>query len=402
MKGFLITCGVGSLAALLLAAQSYTDDRREDRESTLVGALAFVEAAIETSQGIDVDFFKPSIGPTSSPGVWTLTGLVVNETAVNHSRGTNFTAVLERSCESAAAACWRLKEFRLAGAVASLSGRITDRDEAASRQDDLDRLASSLKRQLAERRETRQEVMDRYNEFAKTRAKHIADVFTQAGLDADLLVFRHFGSDLARGGPLISAGAATAGPDAAAEDVRVALGSDRPWDRLFALQELYRRLPISAPLRNYQISSYFGVRMDPITGRSAYHTGIDLVGPLGAKVRATAPGTVSFAGDRGRYGNMVEIDHGYGLFTRYGHLGEIFVEVGQPVAQDQVIAIMGSSGRSTGPHLHYEVRSRDRTLDPWKFLQAGVEAVRRNPELSRVEPDSRAGSLPADLLSLAE
>ncbi len=402
MKGFLITCGVGSLAALLLAAQSYTDDRREDRESTLVGALAFVEAAIETSQGIDVDFFKPSIAPTSSPGVWTLTGLVATETPVNHSRGTNFTAILERVCESAAPACWRLKEFRLAGAVASLSGRITDRDEAASRQEDLDRLASSLKRQLAEKRETRQEAMDRYNEFAMTRAEHITDVFTQAGLDADLLVFRHFGSGLARGGPLISAVAATAGPDAAAEDVRAGLGFNRHWDRLFALQELYRRLPISAPLRNYRISSYFGVRMDPITGRRAYHTGIDLVAPPGAKVRATAPGTVSFAGDRGRYGNLVEIDHGYGLVTRYGHLSEIFVEVGQRVAHDQVIAIMGSSGRSTGPHLHYEVRSGNRTLDPLKFLEAGAREDRRNPELSRAEPDGRAGSLPVDLLSLAE
>jgi murein DD-endopeptidase MepM/ murein hydrolase activator NlpD len=402
VKGFLITCGVGSVTALLLATQSYVDDRREERESTLVGALAFVEAAIETSQGIDVEFFKPSIDPTSSPGVWSLTGLVVTETPVNRTHGTTFTAVLERLCESAAAECWRLKEFRLAGVVASLSGPITNQDEAASRQEDLDRLASSLKRQLAEKRETQLEMMDSYSEFAMTRAENLADVMTQAGLDADLLVSRHFGSDLASGGPLISARAATAGPDPAAGSLRAVLGANRHWDRLFALEALYRRLPISAPLKNYRISSYYGVRVDPITGKQAYHTGIDLVAPPGAIVRATAPGTVTFAGDRGRYGNLVEIDHGYGLFTRYGHLSDIYVEAGQPVAHDQVIAVMGSSGRSTGPHLHYEIRSRNRTLDPLKFLQAGAAAVRLDPALSGAEPDVWAVSLPADVLSLAE
>jgi murein DD-endopeptidase MepM/ murein hydrolase activator NlpD len=120
-------------------------------------------------------------------------------------------------------------------------------------------------------------------------------------------------------------------------------------------------------------SSGFGVRIDPFLNRPAMHTGIDFRGNIGDAVRATASGTVTAAGWSGGYGRMVEIEHGNGLSTRYGHLSEIEVKVGQTVKIGQVVGRLGSTGRSTGPHLHYETRIDGEAVDPDKFLRAGVK-----------------------------
>ena len=112
--------------------------------------------------------------------------------------------------------------------------------------------------------------------------------------------------------------------------------------------------------------------MDPFLGRPAIHTGIDLRGDVGEPVHATATGRVSIAGREGGYGNMVEISHGNGLATRYGHLSAIDVKVGQTVRIGEVIGKIGSTGRSTGPHLHYETRINGEAVDPQKFLRAGL------------------------------
>jgi murein DD-endopeptidase MepM/ murein hydrolase activator NlpD len=117
--------------------------------------------------------------------------------------------------------------------------------------------------------------------------------------------------------------------------------------------------------------SQFGRRIDPFTGRLAFHSGLDMAGPTGSKIYATADGKVEFTGRQGAYGIMVDIAHGFGLSTRYAHLSQILVEDGQAVKKGQVIAIQGSTGRSTGAHLHYEVRYKDQPLDPRKFLNAG-------------------------------
>ncbi len=124
------------------------------------------------------------------------------------------------------------------------------------------------------------------------------------------------------------------------------------------------------------MSSPFGVRTDPFLGRPAMHTGIDLRGDIGEPVHATANGKVTIAGWEGGYGKMVEIDHGNGLATRYGHLSEIDVKVGQIVRIGQVIGKIGSTGRSTGPHLHYETRVDGEPVDPQKFLRAGLRLGR--------------------------
>jgi murein DD-endopeptidase MepM/ murein hydrolase activator NlpD len=121
-----------------------------------------------------------------------------------------------------------------------------------------------------------------------------------------------------------------------------------------------------------EFTSGFGVRTDPFLGRPAMHTGLDFRAAMGDPVRATANGKVASAGWAGGYGRMVEIDHGNGLSTRYGHLSEIGVKVGDTIKIGQVIGAVGSTGRSTGPHLHYETRIDGEAVDPQKFLRAGV------------------------------
>ena len=130
----------------------------------------------------------------------------------------------------------------------------------------------------------------------------------------------------------------------------------------------YRKPVIGA----VEFSSGFGIRSDPFLGRPAMHTGLDFRAATGDPVRATANGKVVTSGWQGGYGRMVEIDHGNGLSTRYGHLSEINVRVGDHIKIGQVIGAVGSTGRSTGPHLHYETRIDGDPVDPQKFLRAGV------------------------------
>lgn len=121
-----------------------------------------------------------------------------------------------------------------------------------------------------------------------------------------------------------------------------------------------------------EFTSGFGVRSDPFLGRPAMHTGLDFRAATGDPVRVTANGKVVSAGWSGGYGRMIEVDHGNGLSTRYGHLSEINVKVGEIVKIGQVVGLVGSTGRSTGPHLHYETRIEGEAVDPQKFLRAGV------------------------------
>ncbi len=129
-------------------------------------------------------------------------------------------------------------------------------------------------------------------------------------------------------------------------------------------------LPTGRPTTSGWISSFFGRRTDPFTGRPAYHEGIDIAGRLGSEVIAVASGVVTWAGPRYGYGGLVEINHGNGYVTRYAHNKEVLVEVGQTVKKGDKIAKMGTSGRSTGPHVHFEVLINGRPVDPAKFVRS--------------------------------
>jgi murein DD-endopeptidase MepM/ murein hydrolase activator NlpD len=143
-------------------------------------------------------------------------------------------------------------------------------------------------------------------------------------------------------------------------------------DRLVLLDEIVKHLPLAQPLAQLQqISSPFGKRLDPFNRRWSVHPGIDLRGPNNSRVLATNDGIVIAAEKRPAYGNMVDIEHKYGIVTRYAHLSKILVQEGQKINKGQAIGIQGSTGRSTGEHLHYEVRINDHPVNPINFLNAG-------------------------------
>jgi murein DD-endopeptidase MepM/ murein hydrolase activator NlpD len=126
--------------------------------------------------------------------------------------------------------------------------------------------------------------------------------------------------------------------------------------------------PDGRPVRAGHISSYFGERQDPFNGHQAFHKGIDFASPAGSEVIAVAAGVVTFAGDKTGYGTLVEVSHGNGLITRYGHNRAVAVSLGRTVARGDVLAFVGSTGRSTGPHVHFEVLKNGRQIDPLTFI----------------------------------
>jgi murein DD-endopeptidase MepM/ murein hydrolase activator NlpD len=144
-------------------------------------------------------------------------------------------------------------------------------------------------------------------------------------------------------------------------------------DRYAAVREMASRLPLAKPVSNANITSRYGTRVDPFLGRLALHTGIDFRATTGYPVKSTAAGTVIAAEYNGGYGKMVEIDHGNGITTRFGHLSRILVKPGQKVPKGFVIGRAGSTGRSTGPHVHYEIRIGGKAIDPIRYIRAGSE-----------------------------
>jgi murein DD-endopeptidase MepM/ murein hydrolase activator NlpD len=142
-------------------------------------------------------------------------------------------------------------------------------------------------------------------------------------------------------------------------------------DRLNALERVVTKLPLGVPMKTGKYTSGFGSRMDPFTGRMARHMGIDFSGPVGSKVYSSAKGKVVYSGWRGSYGNVVELSHGYGITSRYAHLSRIAVNEGDSINIGQAIGVQGTTGRSTGLHLHYEIRYNDKPLNPSNFIKAG-------------------------------
>lgn len=172
------------------------------------------------------------------------------------------------------------------------------------------------------------------------------------------------GADDAIGGPFVE-------PETG-DSFETSMGQlDTALNRLELVRGTVRRLPFANPSPGSAVTSRFGNRTDPFLGRLALHAGIDFRLPVGSAVRATGSGTVVTAGRNGGYGNLVEIDHGSGLTTRYAHLSRLLVKAGDTVEAGEAIGLSGSTGRSTGPHLHYEVRRDGRASDPARFLSAG-------------------------------
>lgn len=195
-----------------------------------------------------------------------------------------------------------------------------------------------------------------------------------AGIDPDQFL-QKYDSAHGMGGPDMALNTATpldgiADPNFQNAYYRASAVLNQITDYLHALRSVpMGTVPVSGP--GFERTSGFGSRIDPFTGRYAFHPGVDFAGPWGAIVHSTAPGRVVWAGPQGGYGNLVEIDHGLGIHTRYGHLSAILVHVGEAVAKGGPVGKLGSTGRSTGPHVHYEVLYDNVLRNPSNFIEAG-------------------------------
>ncbi|MCG8370695.1 MAG: M23 family metallopeptidase [Proteobacteria bacterium] len=189
----------------------------------------------------------------------------------------------------------------------------------------------------------------------------------------------NFDSEPALGGPeepVATAGSGVAVPEVVEAMTALGYQLDHREAQLGVLESLLmnenlqqRVYPQGRPVRSGWLSSYFGKRTDPFTGKPAIHTGIDFAGKLGDEIVAVADGVVTWSGDRFGYGVMVEINHGNGYATRYAHNSENLVAVGDEVRKGQVVALMGETGRATGPNLHFEVLQNGRRVNPVKFIR---------------------------------
>lgn len=229
--------------------------------------------------------------------------------------------------------------------------------------------ASPVERIQATRMD-QERLIDAAEGFAKSRAERLRLAMRMAGLDAGSFTGR--GASL--GGPLIEAKDPRALAAVLDVDEEFAARIHRAASDMSDMRSLSsaaQRLPFNRPTANPALSSSYGVRFDPFTHRPAFHSGLDFPGAFYTPIMATAPGVISFTGVRSGYGNTVEIDHGGGFKTRYAHLQGIAVRVGQRVVIGQRVGAMGSTGRSTGPHLHYEVWVNGRAQNPNRFLKAG-------------------------------
>ena len=203
---------------------------------------------------------------------------------------------------------------------------------------------------------------------ARDSAQRLRGVIADTGLSLDRLA-PPSGKPTAQGGPFVPLKVDANGSlfEKAVARLQASLANADKVERLLPYLPLRRPLPASA-----ETTSPFGARSDPFLGRAAMHSGQDFREEYGAPVHATAAGKVVKAGVNGGYGNMVEIDHGNGLTTRYAHLSAIDVEEDQAVTAGQVVGKLGSTGRSTGPHLHYETRIDGEAVDPQRFLRPGA------------------------------
>lgn len=213
----------------------------------------------------------------------------------------------------------------------------------------------------------------------------------RTGLDIAAMLSRasEARADVGVGGPLRALNVATPGTTGVAvasvdpqadRDMNNLEGKFGRWGDLITLAQ---RLPLDLPMSGEaEVSSTYGRRTDPFTKQPAFHAGIDFIGPNRAPVTSTAPGVVVFAGRKGPYGRAVEIDHGLGVKTRYAHLSAISVQAGETVPFGRQLGTMGSTGRSTGQHLHYEILLDDEQIDPGKFIEAGYHVFKQQENQS--------------------
>lgn len=253
---------------------------------------------------------------------------------------------------------------------AAMADVISERDDALARAAELDAEVDRLAAALTGARDRQELLFERIEDAVRVGLDGLEGVLKEADLDIDAILAETRSSHSGTGGPFEPVPASLgdeAGPRLAAimHDI----------ERMNTMRVAMDRLPFGRPVTGVRQTSGFGRRIDPFRKRWSMHNGVDWAGPVGTPIKATAEGVVTFSGWMSGYGRVIEIRHAFGYETRYAHLSRMSVEVGDRVERGDVIGKMGSSGRSTGSHLHYEVRIGGSAIDPAKFIEAARDVL---------------------------
>jgi murein DD-endopeptidase MepM/ murein hydrolase activator NlpD len=291
-------------------------------------------------------------------------GLMLSVSSISHAAQTE--RVLSHAASTAKTAldaATATADSRLAAARAKSQALIDNlAANAAKLQQERDDAVAAANQAAA----AKQQAVDDLTKQVESSIGTVQTIIKSTGLDPDQLAPApapaRVPADLTASGPM-HRHMTSANDDAG----RVRL--EQEMGHLRSLNGVLTHLPIIAPVAYVSVTSPYGYRASPFTGQREFHVGIDLRGAIGTPVYATAPGIVTYAGGSTGYGRLIEIDHGYGLSTRYSHLEKILVQVGQSVSQHQQIGLLGNTGWSTGPHLLYETRYDNKPLDPLQFIK---------------------------------
>ncbi len=271
--------------------------------------------------------------------------------------------------------------FGIVGGAFSIGFGLGVRHHAANPVDQLGGWSAELVRQKAQIEDVRRALQEKVNALAMRVGQMNANVIRLDALGKRLTRMAklddgefNFGSPPALGGDTVDGQPAQIPSlTAMVDDLQSQLSSREQQlgvlENLILTRELNKQVyPEGRPVQEGWISSYFGRRADPFTGFSAVHKGVDFAGPEGTVVSSVAAGLVTFSGERAGFGQMVEINHGNGLATRYCHNEKLLVKQGDMVRKGQDVSLMGSTGHSTGPHLHFEVLKNGSQVDPLRFI----------------------------------
>ncbi|MBT4891163.1 MAG: peptidoglycan DD-metalloendopeptidase family protein [Rhodospirillales bacterium] len=243
---------------------------------------------------------------------------------------------------------------------------LSERNNALDESDRMTNYASDLEGRLSSLQMAQLESISDLTTRTDNNISNLKRVISIAGLDIADFIDGPTQDETGQGGPFIAM------PDMPGEELKSRLTVlDNKLEHLEILQKTMQRIPFVSPLTAYYMTSKYGKRHDPLNNKWSMHYGVDLGGTNKTPVYSTAPGKVTYAGKKGKYGNMIEITHGEGIITRFAHLNKILVKKGQEIEFYEKIGLLGSTGRSTGPHLHYEVVVAGKPMDPMNFIKAG-------------------------------
>lgn len=267
------------------------------------------------------------------------------------------------------------RQVSLQDFVKTLDKTSNERDAANREINTLTKQVAALEKSITEIRQHQEQVLSQLQEATKASLGRLERILRTTGINIDSLIKEIERTYRGVGGPFVPILYRI--PEAAKDFPLTEANVNGVLDalqRADSIRIALERLPLQVPIKDtFRYSSPFGPRRHPVTGRWAMHAGLDLAAVTGTKVYAPATGKVIYAARRGSFGKLVEIRHSFGYRTRYAHLNEILVKRGDVVKPGDLIGKVGSTGRSTGPHLHYEILYGKKPLNPWKFIKAGKD-----------------------------